>query len=151
MQIILTQDVEGLGKKGDRATVADGYARNYLFPRELALEATSAGAKLFDELERQRAARTNRERREAEKLADRLKHVNVQISVQVGEDDRLFGSVTSADIAQVLKEQGIELDRRAIQLEEPLKVLGVYSVKVKLHSEIEAKVKVLVKPQGTTQ
>jgi large subunit ribosomal protein L9 len=150
MQIILTQDVEGLGKKGDRATVADGYARNYLFPRELALEATSAGAKLFDELERQRAAVANREHREAEKLADKLKHVNVQISVQVGEDDRLFGSVTSADIAQVLKEQGIELDRRAIQLEEPLKVLGVYSVRVKLHSEIEAKVKVLVKPQGTT-
>lgn len=150
MQIILTQDVEGLGKKGDRATVADGYARNYLFPQELALEATSAGAKLFDELERQRAALANRERREAEKLADRLKHVNVQISVQVGEDDRLFGSVTSADIAQVLKEQGIELDRRSIQLEEPLKVLGVYSVRVKLHSEIEAKVKVLVKPQGTT-
>lgn len=149
MQIILTQDVEGLGKKGDRAAVAAGYARNYLFPRQLALEATSSGAKLFDELERQRAARANRERREAQKQADKLKHVSVQIAVQVGEDDRLFGSVTNADIAQALKEQGIELDRRAIQLEEPLKVLGVYNVKVKLHSEIEAKVKVLVKPQGS--
>lgn len=147
MEIILTRDVEGLGKRGERATVADGYARNFLFPQQLALEATSAGAQRFGELERQRAARDNRDRREAEKLAAHLADVSVQIPVQVGEDDKLFGSVTSADIAEALKREGVEIDRRAIQLEEPLKVLGVYNVAVKVHSEIEAKIKVLVKPK----
>jgi large subunit ribosomal protein L9 len=148
MEVILIQDVEGLGRRGDKAQVAPGYARNYLFPRGLALAATSAGAKRFAELERQRAAKANRERREAEKLAEALKKVTVQIPVQVGEDDRLFGSVTSADIAEALEAAGHKVDRRAIQLEEPLKTLGVYSIKLKLHPEVETKIKVLVKPKA---
>jgi len=148
MEVILVQDVEGLGRQGDKASVAAGYARNYLFPKRLALEATSTGARRFGEIQRQQAARTNRERRDAQKLADRLSQVSVQIPVQVGEDDKLFGSVTSADIAGALKEQGISIDRRGIQLEEPLKVLGVYTISIKLYPEVEAKIKVLVRPQG---
>ena len=127
MDIILTQNVEGLGKRGDKAQVAAGYARNYLFPKKYALEATSTGARQFAELDRQQIAQGNRARKEAQKLADRLKSVSLQIAVQVGEDDRLFGSVTNADIAQALAEQGVEIDRRTIQLDEPLKVLGVYT------------------------
>ncbi|MBU1702385.1 MAG: 50S ribosomal protein L9 [Candidatus Eisenbacteria bacterium] len=147
MDIILIQDVEGLGKQGDKTQVAPGYARNFLFPMKLALEATSTGARQFAELDRQRIAQVNRARRDAQKLADRLKSISLQIAVQVGEDDKLFGSVTSADIAQALADEGIEIDRRTIQLEEPLKVLGVYTVKVKLHPEVDSKVKVLVRPQ----
>jgi large subunit ribosomal protein L9 len=149
MEIILIQDVEGLGKQGSRAHVAAGYARNFLFPKKLAMEATSAGARRFAEIERQKAALTSRQRREAEKLSERLRSVKVQVSVQVGEDDRLFGSVTAADIAAALKEQGIDLDRRTLQLEEPLKALGVYTIKVRLHPEVESKFKVLVRPQGS--
>ena len=151
MEVILIQDVEGLGRRGDKAQVAPGYARNFLFPRGLALAATSAGAKRFAELERQRLAKANRERREAEQLATVLRKVTVQIPVQVGEEDRLFGSVTSADIAQALAEAGHKVDRRAILLEEPIKTLGVYTIRLRLHPEVEGKVKVLVKPKAVTE
>ncbi|MBD3235112.1 MAG: 50S ribosomal protein L9 [Candidatus Eisenbacteria bacterium] len=147
MEIILLEDVEGLGNRGERVSVAKGYARNYLLPRTLALPATSAGARMFAERERIRQSRADKERNAAEELAHKLSKVSVTLTAQVGEDEKLFGSVTAQDIADALGEQGFDIDRRRIQLEEPIKVLGVYRVDVKLYQEIGATIKVWVAKQ----
>ena len=147
MDIILLESVEGLGTRGDRVQVARGYARNFLLPRNLALPATSAGARMFEQAERARRTRTGKEQREAEVLAKQMKDVSLTIHAQVGEDEKLFGSVTTQDIADALKEQGFPIDRRQVQLEEPLKVLGVYWVDVKLFQDISTTLKVWVAKQ----
>jgi large subunit ribosomal protein L9 len=147
MDIILLESVEGLGTRGDRVQVARGYARNFLLPRNLALPATSAGARMFEETERSRRTRTDKEQRAAEALAKQMKDVSLTIHAQVGEDEKLFGSVTTQDIADALKEQGFPVDRRQVQLEEPLKVLGVYWVDVKLFQDISTTLKVWVAKQ----
>jgi large subunit ribosomal protein L9 len=144
MEVILLENVKRLGERGDKVKVADGYARNYMIPNRLAIAATDAGAKIFAEVQRQRARRGQREKKEAQEVAKRFEGISVHIPMEVGEDDRLFGSVTSADIAAHLKEQGIEVDKRRIHLEEPLKQLGVYNVPIKLAHEVEGKVKVWV-------
>ena len=144
MEIILLEDVEGVGNRGDKVKVADGYARNFMLPRKLAIAAGGAGAKVFAEVERRRARRDQKARREAEDAAKKYTDIAVHIAMEVGEEDRLFGSVTSADIATQLKEQGIEVDKRKIVLEEPLKQLGVYHVPIKLFRDVEAKIKVWV-------
>jgi large subunit ribosomal protein L9 len=144
MQVILLENVDGVGGRGDRVKVSAGYARNFLIPNRLAISAAGSGAKIFSEVERQRTVRGHKLRKEAEGLAGRFAGVSVHIPMEVGEEDRLFGSVTSADIAEHLAAQGIEVDKRKIQLEEPLKQLGVYTVAVKLAPEVEGKIKVWV-------
>jgi large subunit ribosomal protein L9 len=144
IEVILKEPVETLGGRGDIVKVADGYARNYLLPRKLAL-AVTAGNKRQIEAERQRAlAREKEERAGAEALAARLAQVECVVARRVGEKDTLYGSVTSADVADALTRLGFEVDKRKIQLEEPIKALGEYSVPLKLHKDVVAPIKVLV-------
>jgi len=144
MKIILREDVPSLGTKGDIVEVAAGYGRNYLIPRRLGYPATSSNLKIYEEEQKQKQMRANKERRLAEKMAHDLEKISCTAPVAVGEEDRVFGSVTTQTIAELLKEKGYDLDRRKIMLDEPLKALGVYTVPIKLHPEVEARVKVWV-------
>lgn len=144
MEIILRQDYQGLGKTGDVVKVKDGYARNFLIPKGIAYLASKENKKRLENELKLKSWRVEKEKLAAEELAKKLTNVSCTIPVQVGEEDKLFGSVTSQNIAEALAAQGIEVDRRKIQLEEPIKSLGIYSVPIKLHSEVEATVKVWV-------
>ncbi len=144
MKIILRQTIERLGEAGQVVTVKDGYARNYLIPKNLAYPATPSYIKMLEEERRQKQNRLVKEKRMAEELAEKLKKVSVTIPVRVGEEDRMFGSVTTQDVAAALEAQGFEIDRRKILLEEPIKELGIYPVSIKLHPEVEASIKVWV-------
>ena len=144
MEIILRQDFEQLGKTGEVVKVKPGYARNYLIPKGIAYLATEANKRRLENDLKQQTWRQAKDKKMAEELAKKLESVSCTITVQVGEEDKLFGSVTSQNIAEALKAQGYEVDKRKIQLEEPIKSLGIYSVPVKLHSEVEATVKVWV-------
>ncbi len=144
MEVILLEDLKGVGVRGDTVRVADGYARNYLIPYKIAISAAGSGAKVFREEERQRDVRENRLRRAAEKIASDMGKTSCTIPVQVGEEDRVFGAVTAQDIAEALAKAGFQVDRKKIMLDEPLKALGVYNVRVKLRTDVEAKVKVWV-------
>lgn len=144
MEVILIEDVKNLGKGGEKVQVKDGYARNYLLPRKLALPATASGLKMLKEEERRKAVREVKMQREAEEVAKALNQISCTAEVEAGEDDRVFGAVTSGDIADLLKKQGYDIDRKKIILEEPLKALGVYTIPIKLHTDVEARVKVWV-------
>jgi len=144
MEIILRQDYESLGAAGDIVTVKDGFGRNYLIPKGVAYIATEANKKRHEADLKQQGMRLARDKKAAEELAEKLKNVSCTITVQVGEEDKLFGSVTSLNIAESLLAQGFEIDKRKILLEEPIKSLGIYSVPVKLHAEVEGTVKVWV-------
>ncbi len=144
MEIILRQDYQGLGKTGDVVKVKDGYARNFLIPKGIAYIASKENKKRLENELKLKSWRVEKEKLAAEELAKKLANVSCTIPVQVGEEDKLFGSVTSQNIAEALAAQGIEVDRRKIQLEEPIKSLGIYSVPIKLHPEVEATVKVWV-------
>ena len=145
MKVVLRADVEHLGQKGDLVDVADGYARNFLVPRGLALRATSGIQKQADAMRRNRDARDRREREAAQAIADQLVAPTIQIQARAGEGGRLFGSVTSSDIAAAVLDQiGIEVDRRHIALDEPLKELGVSDLAVRLHPEVTATLRVEV-------
>jgi large subunit ribosomal protein L9 len=139
VKVVLRADVEHLGQKGDLVDVADGYARNFLVPRGLALRATSGIQKQADAMRRNRDARDGREREAAQVIADRLDAPTIQIQARAGEGGRLFGSVTSSDVAAAVQAQiGIEVDRRDIAMDEPLKELGVSDLVVRLHPEVTA-------------
>jgi large subunit ribosomal protein L9 len=139
VKVVLRADVEHLGQKGDLVDVADGYARNFLVPRGLALRATSGIQKQADAMRRNRDARDQREREAAQAIADQLDAPTIQIQARAGEGGRLFGSVTTSDIAAAVQAQiGIEVDRRNIALDEPLKELGVSDLVVRLHPEVTA-------------
>jgi large subunit ribosomal protein L9 len=145
MKVILRKDYEILGKKGEIVSVKDGFARNYLLPQNIAALATKSTIKAMEITHQQTQARVKKELLSAQKrVSDLQKIPQVTIAVKVGEEDRLFGSVTSLDIANALKAQNFELDKRAIELEEPIKSLGLYSVPVKLHSEVKSTIKVKV-------
>ena len=144
MKIILKEDFERLGKAGEIVTVADGYARNYLMPRGLAMQVTRGNMAVYEAERRQKEVLKNKSRRTAEALVKELEKVSCTAVVQVGEDDRVFGSVTNQHIADLLKEKGYDIDRRNILLDEPLKALGVYTVGIRLHHEVEGKVRVWV-------
>ena len=144
MEIILREDFESLGQAGQVISVKDGYARNFLIPKGIAYLANEANKKQYENDVKQQAWRLNREKKTAETLATKLENVSCTISVQVGEEDKMFGSVTSQNIADVLATQGFEVDKRKILLEEPIKSLGIYSVPIKLHADVEATVKVWV-------
>ena len=144
MEVILRDHVEHLGQRGEIVKVADGYARNYLLPRKLALPATDANRKWVERERKQAEARDSEERGAAEAIAARLNALELTITRKVGENDQLYGSVTNADIAALLAEKGFELDRRKILLPDPIKALGENTVPVKLHREVTAQLKVVV-------
>lgn len=144
MKIILREDIEKLGDAGEIVDVKPGYFRNYLEPKQMAMRATDSNRKIFEEEKRIKDVRENKARVEAEKLADNLRNVSLNAMVQVGEEDKVFGSVTSQDIARLLAEEGFEIDKRDILLDEPIKALGIYTVPVKLHTDVDAEVKVWV-------
>lgn len=147
MRIVLRADVESLGKKGDLLEVSDGYARNYLVPRGLAMRATKGTVKQAESMRRSREARDEREREAAQALADQLTGRALQVGAKAGEGGRLFGSVTSADIADAVRAQlGVELDRRRLELPEPLKALGPAEVPLRLHPDVEVTLQVEVVP-----
>lgn len=149
MKIVLRADVDNLGKKGDLVEVADGYARNYLVPKGLALRATPGVQKQADAMRRNREARDRREREAAEALAGRFSGRTVTVTARAGEGGKLFGSVTASDIADAVQAQfGVEIDRRRIDLVEPLKELGTTELRVRLHSDVVAAIVVEVVPQG---
>ena len=145
MRIVLRDDVDNLGKKGDLVDVADGYARNYLVPRGLALKATAGSQKQADAMRRNREARHRRERESAEALASQFAGRTISIKARAGGEGKLFGSVTAADIADAVQRQtGAEIDRRKLALDEPLKELGGVDVQVRLHADVVAMVHVEV-------
>ena len=144
MEIILLQDVDTLGTSGDILIVKPGYARNYLFPRGLAVRSSKRNRALADEKKKVAKARAMREAKAYEDLMNNLKKTEITIEVEVGGEDRLFGSVTSQDIHKVLMEKGVEVDRHAVLLEEPIKALGIYDVPVKITKGLSQEVKVYV-------
>lgn len=146
MKVILNADVKGQGKKGQIVNVSDGYARNFLFPKNLAKEANADNLNVAKQQEAAEAARIKREREAALALAERLKSLTAVISAKAGTNGRLFGSVTTADIAAALsKQHKIDIDKHKIVLDENIKQFGTYEVKVKLFTEISGKLKVTVK------
>ncbi len=147
MKVILRQDFETLGDAGKVLTVKDGYARNFLIPRGIAYEASARALRMFEQDKLRLNARKNREKKLAEDLKAKLDGVSVTATVQVGEEDRVFGSVTTQDIADMLAAKGFEIDKRKIQLDEPIKALGFYEVPVKLHGEVQSIIKVWVVKQ----
>jgi large subunit ribosomal protein L9 len=144
VKVILKEDVEHLGKIGDMVAVADGYGRNYLLPRGLAIEASTRNVKILEHQKKIIKARMQKQKSDSEDLAKQLSSVSLTVAKKAGEDDKLFGSVTSRDIEDALKAEGFAMDRRRIVLEEPIKRLGVYSIPIKVHSEVTAEVKVWV-------
>ena len=144
MKIILREDIESLGLAGETVNVKDGYARNYLIPQKLAYHATRSFSRIFDEEKKLKDNRNARATAQAEQLAAKLGNVSLETSVKVGEEDKVFGAVTAADIAVLLAAKGYEIDKRDILLEEPLKALGIYNVPVKIATDIKAEVKVWV-------
>ncbi len=148
MEVILREHVENLGRRGEIVKVADGYARNYLLPRKLALLATAGNKQV---IERERAkfdAKEAEEKKVAEAIAERVNNVEIEIGRKVGETEALYGSVTTADIADALHAKGLDIDRRKIVLQEPIKKLGEYDVPVKLHRDLQTHVKVKVVAEG---
>ncbi len=148
IEVILKQEVEHLGERGDIVKVAPGYARNYLLPRKLALAVTAGNKKQIEFEKKAAAARANEERAVAQALATRFAQVEVVVKRKVGENGHLYGSVTSADIADALAAQGYEVDKRRVQLGDPLKELGETQVPIRLHRDVTAQVKVVVAPEN---
>ncbi len=144
MKIILTTDVDTLGNAGDVVEVKDGYARNFLLPRSVALIANKRNMAVYEEVRQQRDAQHSRETRDAEALAKALSEVSCNVAVKAGEEDRIFGSVTTQQIAVALNDLGFDIDRRAVELEEPIRALGVYDVPVRLYAGLVVSVKVWV-------
>ena len=143
-ELILMADIEGLGLEGETVKVSEGYARNYLIPRKLAVPITSAALKRLEKNKLEREARHLKELEAAQALALTLEKISCTITAKVGENDKLFGSVTTADIIASLKQQGIELDKRKILMAEPIRELGVFPVKIRLHPQVEPSLKVWV-------
>ena len=144
MEVILKEDVVKLGHRGDVVKVADGYGRNYLLPGKLAIEATAANKAVIEQMKHSAVRKAAKEKASAEELAAQLSQVELTFERKVGENDQLFGSVTSGDIAQQLEAKGYTIDRRKVSLEEPLRQLGEFHVPVKLFREITAHVKVTI-------
>jgi large subunit ribosomal protein L9 len=148
VKVVLRDDVENVGRKGDLIEVTDGFARNFLVPRGLAMKATKGVVQQAEAMRRNREARDARDREAAQALADQLTGKRIELRARAGEGGRLFGSVTSADVADAVRAQtGVELDRRKTQLSEPLKELGAVEVRVKLHADVEVNLTVDVVPE----
>jgi large subunit ribosomal protein L9 len=147
IEVILREDIKTLGKAGEMVRVKPGYARNYLLPRGLAYEATEGNKKRIAAETRVRTARNQADRDRAEQEATTLRDVTVSLSSKAGEEGKLFGSITSQDIAEALARQGHSVDRRRIELEHPIKTTGVHTVTVRLHPEVHAELRVSVAPE----
>jgi large subunit ribosomal protein L9 len=147
MQIILQEDVEKLGTRGQLVEVAEGYARNFLLPRKLGLEATAGNLKRLEKMRANFAKKEATEKEAAQKQAEQLAAVSLEFTRKAGENDQLFGSVTSGDVAEALAAKGFEIDKKRIVLAEPIKIMGEYEVPVKLHREVTQNVKLSVKKE----
>lgn len=148
MQIILQEDVEKLGTRGQVVNVAEGYARNFLLPRKLALEASAGNMKRLEKMRATFAKKEATEKGDAQKLAELLAGVSLELTRKAGENDQLFGSVTSADISEALAAKGFNVEKRKIALADPIKVVGEFEIPVKLHREIATSVKLSVKKEA---
>jgi large subunit ribosomal protein L9 len=144
MKLLLRQDYESLGVAGDVVNVKPGFARNYLIPKGYGMLATDKNVKRYENDQKQLHWLQEKEKRQSEELAKTLENVSCTITVQVGDEDKMFGSVTSQNITESLEAQGYTVDKRKVLLEEPIKSLGIYSVPIKLHADVEAKIKVWV-------
>jgi large subunit ribosomal protein L9 len=145
MEVILKEDVVKLGHRGDVVKVADGYGRNYLLPGKLAIQATPANKAVIEQMKGSAIRKSAKEKVQAEELSSTMQQIELTFERKVGENDHLFGSVTSGDIAQALEAQGFTVDRRKIAVEEPLKSLGEFHVPIKLHREVTTHIKVTIK------
>lgn len=148
MKVILTEEIRGLGTRGDVVTVKDGYARNFLIPKNLAREATTGNLNQIEHERRKWALLAQQEKEVAQKAANAVKGIKVRIEKRVGDHGQLFGSVTANEIADALLEKGIEVDKRRIELGQPIKTLGVHEVEVRLHRDVSAPIEVEVVPIG---
>ena len=151
MEVILKEDVTKLGSRGDVVKVAEGYGRNFLLPRKLAIEATAGNKAVIVQMKAASVRRSAKEKTQSEELAKQFEGVSVSFQRRSGEHDHLFGSVTSGDIADAVAKKGITLDRRQIQLHEPLKTLGEFTVPVKLHKEVTAHLKVVIEKEAVAE
>ena len=149
MEVILKEDVAKLGSRGDVVKVAEGYGRNFLLPRKLAIEATSGNKKVIEQMRAAALRRSAKEKAQAEELSKQFDGLSVSFQRRSGEHDQLFGSVTSSDLADALDRKGFNVDRRKIQLHEPLKTLGEFSVPVKLHKDVTAHLKVVIEKEAS--
>ena len=148
MEVILKEDVPKLGNRGEVVKVAEGYGRNFLLPRKLAIEATVANKTVIEQMKAASVRRSAKEKSEAEALAKQFDGLEVSFTRKSGENDQLFGSVTSSDLADALTKKGFNIDRRKIQLHEPLKTVGEFTVPVKLHKDVTAHLKVVIEKEA---
>ena len=144
MKVILTEDVKSIGAMGDIVDVKDGYARNFLFPKKLAQAAVGPSLKIIEAIKKKKVIAALKEKKEADALKAKISGLSLTITVEAGDDDKLFGSVTSQDVANSFEQEGVLIDKKKIVLEEHIKKLGVYQIPVKLHPEVTAEVKVWV-------
>ncbi|MGB8771361.1 MAG: 50S ribosomal protein L9 [Candidatus Korobacteraceae bacterium] len=151
MEVILKEDVVKLGSRGEVVKVAEGYGRNYLIPKKLAIEATAANRAVIEQMKASALRRAAREKGDAQALAQQVEGVTLTFTRKSGEHDQLFGSVTSADIARELEQKGQSIDRRKIQLDEPLKHVGEFNVPVKLHKDVIVQLKVVINKEATAE
>ena len=148
MEVILKEDVAKLGTRGDVVKVAEGYGRNYLLPRKLAIEASKGNKAVIEQMKAASVRRSAKEKAQAEELSKQFDGLSVSFERKAGEQDHLFGSVTSGDIADALTKKGFDIDRRKIQLHEPLKTVGEFAVPVKLHKDVTAHLKVVIEKEA---
>ena len=151
MEVILKEDVNKLGARGDVVKVAEGYGRNYLLPRKLAIQATAGNKAVITQMKAASVRRSAKEKTQAEELAKQFEGLSASFQRRSGEHDQLFGSVTSGDLADALTKKGFNLDRRKIQLHEPLKTVGEFSVPVKLHKDVTAHLKVVIEKEAVAE
>ena len=151
MEVILKEDVAKLGSRGDVVKVAEGYGRNYLLPRKLAIVADAGNKAVITQMKAAAVRRSAKEKTQAEELAKQFEGVSVSFTRKSGENDQLFGSVTSGDIAEGLETKGFNLDRRKIQLHEPLKTVGEFTIPVKLHKDVTAHLKVVIEKEAAPE
>lgn len=148
MKLILLQDVENLGEAGEIVTVKDGFGRNYLIPQRLARTATTGMIRQQEDIKRQQARKISKVRDDAVEIKRQLEEVKVVVAAKVGEENRIFGTVTSQQVAVELARQGFDIDRRSIELDEDIRMIGVYTATVKLYKDVDAKVKIEVVPES---
>ena len=151
MEVILKEDVSKLGNRGEVVKVAEGYGRNFLLPKKLAIEANAANKAVIDQMKAAAVRRSANEKTEAEALAKQFDGLEVKFQRKSGENDQLFGSVTSGDIAEALEKKSFHIDRRKIQLHEPLKIVGEFTIPVKLHKDVTTHLKVVVEKEAVTE
>ncbi len=151
MEVILKEDVPKLGHRGDLVKVAEGYGRNFLLPKKLAIEATAGNKKVIEQMKAAAVRKAQKDKSDAEAFASQINGQTVTITRRAGEQDQLFGSVTSSDIAAELEKKGIQIDRRKIELDQPIKTTGEFSVPIRLFREVTATVKVEVKKEEVAE